>query len=865
MLSMLQCVNASDFINSSSGCEEQCSFHYYLDKRHWQTQKVQFISEVLMEHRNRPVLNPTTNNWYLPTPTYDEQRVLAHVLDFCRMLCKNAIDTHHILQNALSAILFGRKEFSGLNLSGLNLKNCRFFNITCSRKGKSQMLAADFSNSIITEDNFVPENHQNQVMEYVYHGNQCFTIDDAGIIKCWDILSGKMEYELHSGDPLGITDFSTKGYIKISRDGHWLAAKVQETQSDGDVAYINLFDLTKPESGPKAIRPTIRHNLLTYFAFTNDSKSLLMLCDRKTVYCADIATQNILYGCTFDLYKQSELYAESAESCIFAYTAEYNTYEADPAILSTWINDDSYSEETDEWTYNDDDDEDDSLEIPCALCSLMPKEGEMQFLYHYTGTPGTEPTVTFMPDRKCFIFFNYITNCIEQYDCKTNRCRKILENLADSREIPPSSIQVNPLHTNELYIIYPDICFNAEISDTGMGNILMTYTISGVEKLRSNSDESGELEFKPYVIPTMNRFVVADDTNTYEWDVENDQLILKYNSAHYACSALFSDPVRGVYILVHEHNGLSIFGGEPLRLINQYCFQEPGYLINNSLFDAQHNLIALPFVKPEHEKVVLLDLTTGEQRGIYSTIYKGETIENLCFSDDGNTLLITSQYRCTEYDLIRDASICVVDSGNNERFIAGNYVHSEIEIAVVEHSCVSEPRVKPYCCYYKKGLYNNEYRFDKVWSYEMPVLEKTDFQYFLHGHNDLGALGSIDESGCQQYWVTKGFFLEENEITKKLLTPKCFKWHGNRKIAVNREFYPYDMIFVCHSSALENQYSCGRNGCSYIFLSEDMHPLLFRLKDILPKCLTPIILFLCSEHIITLSIFERHQRQLLKI
>lgn len=78
-------------------------------------------------------------------------------------------------------------------------------------------------------------------MEYIYNGHQCFTVDDFGVVKCWDILSGRLEYELQSKDPLGISDFSSKGFIKVSNDGCWLAAKVQETQSDGDVVYVNLL------------------------------------------------------------------------------------------------------------------------------------------------------------------------------------------------------------------------------------------------------------------------------------------------------------------------------------------------------------------------------------------------------------------------------------------------------------------------------------------------------------------------------------------------------------------------------------------------------------------------------------------------
>ncbi len=91
--------------------------------------------------------------------------------------------------------------------------------------------------------------------------------------------------------------------------------------------YVNLFDLAAPDLSPKRIAPAGKHNALNYFEFTGDSRSLLLLCDHKTVYCMDIDTGAQLHSGTFDLYKQSELYAVSADSEIFAYTAEYNTYE----------------------------------------------------------------------------------------------------------------------------------------------------------------------------------------------------------------------------------------------------------------------------------------------------------------------------------------------------------------------------------------------------------------------------------------------------------------------------------------------------------------------------------------------------------
>ena len=438
LLSMLQCAPARAF--SNLGCENaaSCSIQYFLDMRYWQTQKVQFISEILMEHRNRPQLDEETLNWYLPQPKCDEARVLTNAIDYCRKLRQENIETRYVLPNILSAILFGRKEYSGLDLSDLDLRKCCLFNITCSRRGKTRTLAADFSRSILCRENFMPEDHLDYIMEYCYHGKQCFTIDSDGVIKCWDMLSGKLEFELRSADPLGISDFSSKGFMKVSHNGRWLAAKVQESCSDGIHLYINLFDLTAPDKAPEQIAPAGTHNTLTYFAFTRDSRSLLLLCDHKTVYCMDIETGAQRYRGTYELYKQSELYADSADSDIFAYTAEYNTYETDAVFMESEVSDD-FSDDEEEFPDG----------IPCSLCALVPQTGETRMLYFYIGKPGIAPTVSYDYNTRCFLVYNYDGNHIERYDCISQRREVILEELTNGQDTPPAEIHSHPEHQNE--------------------------------------------------------------------------------------------------------------------------------------------------------------------------------------------------------------------------------------------------------------------------------------------------------------------------------------------------------------------------------------------------------------------------------
>ena len=816
LLSMLQCVPAHDICTMVSDNPTLIStFNHFLNIRHWKTQKVGFISEILMEHRSRPRFNPQTRDWYLPEPKYDQQSVLANALDFCRKLKELPFETYHILRNILAAVLYGRKEYSGLDLSGLDLRGCSLFRITCSRNGQTKTLAAKFDRSILSSDNFQPEDHQNNVMECVYYYEKCFTIDDTGIIKCWDVLSGRLEGQMRSGDPLGNLDFSRSGYLKVSPDGRWIGAKVQESYPGGTHLFVNLFNPYEPGNPPIKIRPAAEHKVLSYFAFTEDSQSLLLLCDYNTVYCVDIASKEQHYCVTFDLYRQSELYADSADSDIFVHTTEYSTYEMDETFPDKLTDDD--------WDFSDDEDEDEEFPrgIPCELCILKPATQEKRTLYSFLGEPGTAPTVSYFPHQHCFLLYNYDGKHIERFDCISGERSVILTELTQGQDTPPAAICRNLYLDNECYILYPNICFSADVFSSTDGSILMSYPIASVEKLLSDSDLSGELEFKTNVVPAIHRFVVGNDSNTYEWDTQNDVLIRKYNCVYYECIALFTNSAKDLGILVHRHNGISIFRGTPPRLQAQYCFQEPEYLIDVACLDETNSTLALCFARPDHEKVVLLDFVSGIEQTIYSTIHPGETIENMCFSKDGCTLLITSQYQCLEYDVRSGVLSEVARAGSNERFAAGNYTDGEIEIAVVEHSGEESPHIEPYCVFYQRNMGNEGTSYRRVWCYLMPKLKNEHYQYFIYQCGDLGVGGSNGKDGFQQYWVTRGFFLEPLPLLMQYFQPKCYTWHGQRRLKMDKLFHPLDQLFVWHENALTNRYGVGDSGISHMYLADD--------------------------------------------
>lgn len=809
LLLLLQCINVEKFFQNKGVEGLPKSYHDFLNTYYWQHHKKEFISQILMEHRNRPLLNQDTGNWYLPETENDEQKVLEHVLDYCREICASGYDIHYLLQNVLSAILQGREELSGINLGGLDFKYCNFFNVTCSKKGDTEILSASFDGSKLYPENFQPEDHQNSVVDFLYHGMQCFTIDMNGQIKCWDVLSGKLEYELSSKDPMGIADFSPTGFMKISPDGKYLATKQQVSSADGIHISIGLYDLSQLEKKCVFLRPLEEHNKLNSFSFTDDSKGLLMVCDSKTIYAFSLDDQTVHGYCTCnELLSETQLYAEHIGATIYGFTAEYNLYDWEYA-------DDFYDE--------DEEDDDDELPIPCMLVKIPVMDGSLEVLYTYTGMPQSMPTEKFISATESFLLFNYDTMQIEQFFCSNGRKRSLLESLTKENDMPPNAIHVHPEHPDEFYFMYPNNCYLTSIT-TSRFSVLMKYPIAGINRLLTDSDQERELTFKTSVAPAGNRFIVGTDTNVYEWNSEEDTLILKYNIAYYNCADLITDPDKSRFFLVHMFNGISVFSGFPLKLVNAYCFSDREYFIGCSCYEPTRQLMALNFSREDHEKIVLLNMGNGKQSVCFSTIGKNESVCNMCFDNSGEWLLITTQYRCVEYQIISDTLHLILGPSDNERIANANYTGSYIEIAIVEDWINGSCHVESRCEFYQRKRIKEKIYYQFSWGYILPELTDDLFPYFIPHHGDLGITGAKYENGLQSYWVTQGFFLEKDRLN--IPFPECYKIEKNKRISLSEPPVVIEFIFYKHERAI-SKYQNDENGFSYVYLSDDAKKAIF--------------------------------------
>lgn len=823
LLSLLRCIHTGQFFGDSKKPHSPRGYHDFLNTHYWQHHKTEFISQILMEHRNRPLLNPDTGNWYLPEAGTDEQKVLEHALDYCRGLCASGYDIHYLLQNILSSILWGRKELSGMDLSDLDFKHCNFFNITCSKKGANETLSANFDGSALYKENFQPEDHQDAVIDYVYHDMHCFTLDMDGCIKCWDVLSGRPEYELSAKNPIGIADFSPTGFLKVSPDGHFLAVKQQESLSDGLHISIRLFDLTQPETPGIPLLPSGQHKKLNSFSFTGDSKGLLMVCDSKTVYCYSLNDQSIHYCHTYkNLLSETQLYADGIDTAIFGFTAEFNLYDWEYDDI-LYAKEEDYAPVEEEFEGYTKEDEEDEMPVLCLLLKLSAADDTSEILYTFTGMPQIMPTAKYIPATASFLLFNYETMQIEQFFCRNGKIRFLFEELTKENDMPPSAIHIHPKHSGEYYFMYPDNCYLVSITASRF-SILMKYPIHDINKLLSDSEQERELTFKTSVTPMNHRFLVGTDTNVYEWDTEEDTLLLKYNIAYYNCADLITDPQRGRFFLIHLFNGVSVFGGSPLRLTNSYCFSDRDYFIGSSCFEPHHQLLALNFSREDHEKIVLLNMHTGRQSVCFSTIGKNESVCNMCFDPSGEWLLIATQYRCLEYRLSSDTCHLILESSDNERIAGAHYLDKYLEIALVENRMNGSRHVDSRCEFYQRKMVKEKIYYQPVWGYLLPELTASLSPYFIPQHGDLGITGPKHENGLQAYWVTQGFFLEKDRLNIPL--PECYKIEKDKRVPLSEPPAALDFLFYRHVRAIA-KYRNDDIGFSYTYLSDDGKQAVF--------------------------------------
>ena len=512
------------------------------------------------------------------------------------------------------------------------------------------------------------------------------------------------------------------------------------------------------------------------------------------MYCFDIITQKEIYSCHYEQFlKQTELYASTAYSDIYAFSGEYDFFDCTD-YYPEYEDDEPLPEENDNSLYIEDIDsdtdwEENSIPTPCVLLRCIPSSKEIEELYCFSGEPGTYPLAKYFPSLDCFLLFNEESRQLEKFYCSRKEAEIVWEELTiENGNTSPSSIQYCPGHPKECYIIYTQYSYNVDLVTHKQNGILMKYDVSALNKLINNDSEMEELIFYPNVIPNWNRFIIRNSENTYEWDTANDTLRRRYNTALFECRDMVFDKIHGLGILVHQFNGISVFSGSIPKLVNAYCYPNAEYYASGCCYHEMTQNLAIMFSKASHEYVEIINLHTSKREIVFSTLLAHETLESIQFHPDGRYLLITLEDRCVEYQLSSKKTFLVEKASDNELFIDGSYTDEErpmIRIAIVEHFNYDNPRIEPHCDHYAVNHTSKTAVYKKEWRYYMPTLTHETAANFLHYSYDIGNGCSYTKEEYQTYWCTCGFFLHNYPDDEAFQHIRCSKFIGNREQNIN--------------------------------------------------------------------------------
>lgn len=799
---------------------------------YWNRTEAETIGQILQEHRNRPIMNNRTKNWELPQPNSEDQQLLSNILDFCRE--HNGQDSSLwkiLLQNIINTYNICRGELSGICFDKLDLRECNFHNMTCSKKGATDTLAATFRLSKLSESSFMPLEHLDLVTECLYVGNRCFTIDHSRLIKVWDVLSGNQITHFNITDEIESEDYSTTGFIRVSPNGKQLAVKIQPANPDSNGAYISIYDLEHYLTDAFKIRLPKKHTFINDFAFTQDSSNLIVVADAKDLYVYNYHKENInssreLY--TLSLRKTVDGLFPHIRICTCNNILEFYlyTYDLDLMDIKTEYYDDEYNELDEE--YFDDISNDEDAGTPCAIYkfTVLTKKVQTIYTYTYTSAPNTTPAFTYVPYCDCFIIYDNKDFQLKILDSELEDTTPILQKIMDENNSEmPASMHCATNKSKTVYIMYPLICYQVEINTTRISQVVEKYDSP---KIESNSSDfsSNELTFMSNTAPTNNRFLLWNENHeTYEWHIENEEPQYKYNTRLYDTKTLIPDKKRKIFILVHAQNGVTIFSQNTLHTINAYSFVEEDYKIEQAEYSSKNGYLFMLFERGQHNFVKYVNIDTSESEIIYSEQRPSDGSTKLFLSQDGQHLLITTVQYCDEYCLKNNTLHRIYDAKQNEWLTTAYYVDNTIHIGIAMARNYLKPAFEPRCEIYTR---TNKYKYEFQYGYVIPTLDQSLISDFVHKNHDTGIPCNYKTNFLQSYWITKGFFINPSPDIKAFLKlRKLIKDNDTIIESGTLQLDTFNMIQVMHNTPIDNRETVNGTQNTYSYLSFDYSEAMF--------------------------------------
>ncbi len=720
-------------------------FKCLLNGHRWHDNKLRFIGQILNEHRNKPLLDEN-NIWYIPDPVYTEQIVLQDVLEFMRWRAKD--DSAYpvwsiLLKNIIDCIGLVRGELSGVDFSYLDLRGCCLYNVICSRVGLYNTIAARFIGAIMDINCFSPEGHTYGIQEYVYHGNQLFTIDPLGTIKIWDCITGKVLSTLNGGNPFGVDefDYQVTGFLKVSNDGKSILTKNYPLKDNDEVSVV----YSQLDNGVLTVHftPDRKFSLISYIGFGHNDQEMLTVFDNKYLYIFQLKEN-----------EKREYFLEFARNSIYVYPA---------------LSEDTYYIITSDYIFQDDEEEEDKEKIMQCEVFQFNKSGYYECLLSFQTY--CQPVIfLFDQNREFILFYDPFKQEIRKFLFRN----KIIDTVISNLEETPMGIFQRPQRESEIYILYYDRIYIVDsdklYSDTTT-NCISYY----------NTDNKIIMD---EVLPGQNRILLKDKLKqVYEFNFLTDQLNIKYPLEMTYINGLYKDK-KSQFIICTDYylRSICVYGGDFFKIKQTFLYNYPGYKLFLSAYSVEENIVALLLSNSEHEVVLLQNLITTRETVIYSDFPYNQEIVSVFFLQNQYKLIICTNKKLMYYNVETNTFNLVYEVLNDEKLIDA-YGENE-GIVVAAYKSIMTEDSPPYIYYFEYKLREKE--FVCQYQQEILLLNNELIRYFaVMVEDQITEEENTQKVDLLDLRICKGCLLgDEEEIESNLKVTRYLK-DKERKILIN--------------------------------------------------------------------------------
>jgi nucleoside phosphorylase/GTPase SAR1 family protein/WD40 repeat protein len=752
--------------------------------KNWNETKMTFIGEIVCEHKNTPIL--TEDKWTLPPIKNIDQQLLKSVLDVFRL--SNSVATKGIF-NVVETMKRVRVNLAGENFSSLDLRQCRFHETTCSIGRNDNRLAANFQNSIVSDDTFNVEGHYGDILEFTYSksGDFLFTLSDDGTIKKWEVETGKCLNTIQVLDWGQFEDEKIHEHFILSSDEEHFLIR----------GYTKLDDATRN-----------RYCFVQEFSFADKT---------RTIYVNSRIPSFSSMRYSADSKFISATYAPSdGENYLYIYKRgnPEHIYGEKIGVLGSLMTSVMLNEENvlliSYYARSFDNTADYEFVTQCQIALFNIPNCDMEILYQFKSEIDVGyrffPMICTNNKGNKVAFFE--EKCVKEFNTISREIKNASYNYVDV-----SAIYMNYMNENDNFIMitYKDSVVIFNLKD---GHETAIYQQEDYNFLiRGNSCGKKLLMFDDMSIP----YELNTDKNTIPRQP-------KYKHNEMLINGIHINKSETEILLCFDNDSAIMLDVKTGKLTNTIFYGERDIKLGLALFDKARDCLIILLENDSYEYVKYYDIPSCFCKRTYFDFKEKQKLRSMETAETADRLLCIFDRKVSEIDLKTLSQSDVYVASNEETIFSAKYLNDSRLVQIVLSKNISDSEFVsvsfgkksrnkqaiagiPFICEFSE-ISNGHYK--KVAEYKLPQIPSELLSYFVPGTS--GRYSIDNGSGSINMYVTSGIFVGWTDALNRFLAVEKRVWieNGEEKtinatLKVNENnFFCYDQSFIFDNKTLLN-------------------------------------------------------------